>query len=56
MHYPIPLNKQPAVSDKSLELSVGDSVSKDVLSLPIHAYMNNQQIESVVRSLSKAKF
>ncbi len=56
VHYPIPLNKQPAVSDKSLELSVGDSVSKDVLSLPIHAYMNNQQIESVVRSLSKAKF
>jgi UDP-2-acetamido-2-deoxy-ribo-hexuluronate aminotransferase len=40
VHYPIPLNKQPAVADDSKQLSVGDSVAQLVLSLPMHPSMN----------------
>ncbi len=35
VHYPIPLNKQPAVADAAARLPVGDEVSSDVLSLPM---------------------
>ena len=39
VHYPIPLNKQPAVADASAELPVGDAVAEVVLSLPMHPYI-----------------
>jgi len=35
VHYPIPLNKQPAVADATASLPVGDEISSDVLSLPM---------------------
>lgn len=35
VHYPIPLNKQPAVADVTAFLPVGDEVSGQVLSLPM---------------------
>ncbi|MCZ8293240.1 MAG: DegT/DnrJ/EryC1/StrS family aminotransferase [Hylemonella sp.] len=35
VHYPIPLNKQPAVADAAARLPVGDEISSDVLSLPM---------------------
>ena len=37
VHYPIPLNWQPAVADASAHLPVGDEVAVQVLSLPIGA-------------------
>jgi UDP-2-acetamido-2-deoxy-ribo-hexuluronate aminotransferase len=36
VHYPIPLNKQPAVADASVQLPVGDAVAQRVMSLPIN--------------------
>lgn len=39
VHYPIPLNKQPAVANACSNLAVGDSVSDQVLSLPMHPYL-----------------
>ena len=46
VHYPIPLNKQPAVADISAILPVGDAVAERVMSLPMHPYMlvNHQKI------------
>jgi UDP-2-acetamido-2-deoxy-ribo-hexuluronate aminotransferase len=38
VHYPIPLNKQPAVADSSVSLPVGDEVATQVMSLPMHPY------------------
>lgn len=35
VHYPIPLNKQPAVADPGARLPVGDQVAAEVMSLPM---------------------
>jgi UDP-2-acetamido-2-deoxy-ribo-hexuluronate aminotransferase len=40
VHYPIPLNLQPAVADLGAFLPVGDSTANSVLSLPMHPYLN----------------
>lgn len=51
VHYPIPLNKQPAVADSNAVLPVGDAVAQKVMSLPMHPYMaKNEQIR-LVKSL-----
>ncbi|WP_313223434.1 DegT/DnrJ/EryC1/StrS family aminotransferase [Stutzerimonas nitrititolerans] len=50
VHYPIPLNKQPAVASDR-DLPVGDSISERVISLPMHPYLEVQQIEMVVQEL-----
>ncbi|MCQ2035710.1 DegT/DnrJ/EryC1/StrS family aminotransferase [Stutzerimonas kunmingensis] len=52
VHYPIPLNKQPAVADDRA-LPVGDSISERVLSLPMHPYLQAQQIEVIAEKLLK---
>ena len=51
VHYPIPLNKQPAVADNNVHLPVGDTVAEKVMSLPFHPYMCKDDIEKVVRTL-----
>jgi UDP-2-acetamido-2-deoxy-ribo-hexuluronate aminotransferase len=39
VHYPIPLNKQPAVADTNVWLPVGDAIAERVMSLPMHPYL-----------------
>ncbi|KQZ79829.1 aminotransferase DegT [Rhodanobacter sp. Root561] len=39
VHYPLPLNQQPAVEDPTALLPVGDAAAQRVLSLPMHAYL-----------------
>ena len=51
VHYPIPLNKQPAVADSSVRLPVGDAVAQHVISLPMHPYLTNDNITKVTESL-----
>lgn len=51
VHYPIPLNKQPAVADSNACLPVGDAAAEKVMSLPFHPYMKLEDIERVVRAL-----
>ena len=48
VHYPIPLNKQPAVADSSVSLPVGDAIAKRVMSLPMHAYLSEDDPKSIV--------
>ncbi|HQB46276.1 MAG TPA: DegT/DnrJ/EryC1/StrS family aminotransferase, partial [Polyangiaceae bacterium] len=36
VHYPMPLNQQPAVADAKVSLPVGDALAQRVLSLPMH--------------------
>uniref|UniRef100_A5WC09 DegT/DnrJ/EryC1/StrS aminotransferase n=1 Tax=Psychrobacter sp. (strain PRwf-1) TaxID=349106 RepID=A5WC09_PSYWF len=50
VHYPIPLNKQPAVASDA-KLAVGDEVAKKVMSLPMYPYLDNTSIETIVNSL-----
>lgn len=51
VHYPIPLNKQPAVADESVELPVGDAVAEKVISLPMHPYMTKEDQRKVVKAI-----
>ncbi|MFH7806426.1 DegT/DnrJ/EryC1/StrS family aminotransferase [Acinetobacter sp. BSP-53] len=50
VHYPIPLNKQPAVADDNAVLSVGDLVAERVMSLPMHPYLTVEAQEKIVSS------
>ncbi|MEJ6066324.1 DegT/DnrJ/EryC1/StrS aminotransferase family protein [Psychrobacter sp. 16-Bac2893] len=53
VHYPIPLNKQPAVADTNAVLPVGDAVAERVMSLPMHPYMNEGQQDKIVSALQQ---
>ncbi|QNU62098.1 DegT/DnrJ/EryC1/StrS family aminotransferase [Vreelandella titanicae] len=48
VHYPIPLNKQPAVKDDTVNLPIGDEIAKQVMSLPMHPYLSTQDQISIV--------
>lgn len=54
VHYPIPLNKQPAVADETVKLSVGDLITTDVMSLPMSPLMSLDDQVRVVAALEKA--
>lgn len=51
VHYPIPLNLQPAVADRTAKLPVGDAVAKIVMSLPMHPYINQESISDIVTKI-----
>ena len=51
VHYPIPLNKQPAVADGNAVLPVGDAVAERVMSLPMHPYLIRDEQKDVLRAL-----
>lgn len=51
VHYPIPLNKQPAVADSEIHLPIGDAIAEKVMSLPMHPYLSEQEQKIIVKSL-----
>lgn len=51
VHYPIPLNRQPAVIDEKASLPVGDRVANRVMSLPMHPYLSAEQVQMIVSQL-----
>lgn len=55
VHYPIPLNQQPAVANTKVNLPVGDAVAREVLSLPMSAYISAADQELVVDALLSAR-
>ncbi len=52
VHYPIPLNKQPAVADENVSLPIGDLVAEQVMSLPMHPYLNMKDMSCIVSTLA----
>jgi len=54
IHYPIPLNQQPAVADPAARLPVGDAVAQKVVSLPMHPYLDTVAQEQIVQALAAA--
>jgi len=54
VHYPRPLNRQPAVADSSAHLPHGDRAAERVLSLPMHPYLTRSAQERVVEALCRA--
>lgn len=55
VHYPIPLNRQPAVSDGLARLPIGDLVASRVMSLPMHPYLTADQVNTVVSHLAASR-
>jgi UDP-2-acetamido-2-deoxy-ribo-hexuluronate aminotransferase len=56
IHYPIPLNRQPAVADCNVRVPVGDEIAGKVMSLPMHPYLEFVQQEQVVVALIDTDF
>ena len=54
VHYPRPLNEQPAVQDDHSELPHGELASRQVLSLPMHPYLQADVQDRIVRALAGA--
>ena len=52
VHYPIPLNKQPAVANDAVQLAKGDEVAQQVISLPMHPYLSRADQQSVIDALA----
>ena len=55
VHYPLPLNKQPAVADPSSQTAVGDTLSNIVLSIPLHAYMSDEEFDMIVGAINSER-
>lgn len=53
VHYPIPLNKQPAVQAQECILPVGDGAAKQVLSLPMGPYLSENDQVRVAAALRR---
>jgi UDP-2-acetamido-2-deoxy-ribo-hexuluronate aminotransferase len=54
VHYPIPLNKQPAVADANAHLPVGDEIAVQVVSLPMSPNLSEDDQNRVVAALKGA--
>lgn len=54
VHYPIPLNKQPAVADATAKLPVGDAVAQWVMSLPMHPYLDESSLQTITQAILKS--
>ncbi len=48
IHYPVPLNQQPALVKYKSKLAITDKTSSNVLSLPFHPYLQEEQIKKIV--------
>lgn len=53
VHYPYPLNRQPAVASDAA-LPIGDRLSEHVLSLPMHPYLSDADVDRVADALEAA--
>ena len=53
VHYPLPLNRQPAVADAAVQLSHGDKAADEVMSLPMHPYLSEADSDRIVLALKE---
>ncbi len=53
VHYPRPLNRQPALYTEAFDLSVSERLSERVISLPMHPYITEDEQRTVVDALAE---
>lgn len=53
VHYPVCLNKQPALETSEFNLPVSESLANKVMSLPMHPYLKDLDIAAVVSKLKQ---
>ncbi|MCP3675029.1 MAG: DegT/DnrJ/EryC1/StrS family aminotransferase [Gammaproteobacteria bacterium] len=51
VHYPVPLNKQPALQTSEFDLSVAEDLSNKVMSLPMHPYLTETEQKTIINVL-----
>ncbi len=51
VHYPVPLNKQPALQTERFDLAVSERLAQRVVSLPMHPYLTEEDLVRIVESL-----
>ncbi|MDX2506975.1 MAG: DegT/DnrJ/EryC1/StrS family aminotransferase [Gammaproteobacteria bacterium] len=51
VHYPVPLNQQPALETQEFDLSIAENLSHQVMSLPMHPYLTEKQQNHIVKAL-----
>lgn len=54
VHYPVPLNKQPALLDTEAQVPESDVASDRVMSLPMHPYLSEDDQDAVVEAIRSA--
>lgn len=54
VYYPVPLHRQPAYANDRIELPIAERVAAQVLSLPMHPYLERAEQESVAHHLIDA--
>lgn len=52
IHYPLPLNRQPAVRDDAAILPHGDRAADEVFSLPMHPYLTEEAQDRIAAALA----
>ncbi|MBL9215711.1 MAG: DegT/DnrJ/EryC1/StrS family aminotransferase [Opitutaceae bacterium] len=52
--YPIPVHRQPAYHDAALSLPQTEQACAEVLSLPLHPWLTDEQVERVIREIRSA--
>ncbi|MDV6316106.1 DegT/DnrJ/EryC1/StrS family aminotransferase [Idiomarina sp. HP20-50] len=53
VHYPMPLNKQPAVEDRVSSLAIGNDAANIVMSLPMHPYLTLEEQKKIVNIIGE---
>lgn len=53
VHYPVPLNKQPALKTSEFELTISEELSEKVMSLPMHPYLSEKEQIQIIEILSE---
>ena len=55
VHYPIPLHHQPAVACARSVLPVAETVSRQVISLPMHPYLSQRQQQIIIEAVQDSE-
>ena len=53
IHYPIPIHKQPIFSEFTCKLPITEKLCKEVLSLPIHPILKEEEVEYICRKIEE---
>ncbi len=54
VHYPTPINTQPAISQNQSRVPIAVEVAAKVISLPMHPYLEKKQQEHIVSALTQS--
>ncbi len=51
IHYPVPLNMQPAIAQTDKKYPIAESAAKRVISLPMHPFLSKEEQDIIVKEI-----